>query len=81
MTMNNEGTKQGVELKSVVVSSQAKFNLLSLTALMNVGWQLQGDAKKLILAKDGKPLIFIIQSEHIGVCCLLSESKELYLRN
>lgn len=25
---------------------------------MNGEWQLQGDAKKLILAKDGKPLIF-----------------------
>ena len=39
-------------------NTQAKFNLLSLTALMKVGWQLQGDAKKLILTGDGKALIF-----------------------
>ena len=42
----------------MVVSSQAKFNLLSLTALMKVGWQLQVDEKKLVLTKDGKQLRF-----------------------
>ena len=42
----------------MVVSSQAKFNLLSLTALMKVGWQLHGDTKNLVLTKDGKQLKF-----------------------
>ena len=41
-----------------MVSSQAKFNLLSLTALMKVGWQLHGDAKNLVLTKNGKQLKF-----------------------
>ena len=42
----------------MVVSSQAKFNLLSLTALMKFGWQQQGDAKEFVLTKDDKQLRF-----------------------
>ena len=47
-----------IKLNLVVVSSEAKFNLLSLTALMKVGWQLHGDAKKLILTKNDQQLKF-----------------------
>ena len=49
---------QRIELKSVVVSSQVKFNLLSLTALMRVGWQLHGDARNLVLTKIDKQIKF-----------------------
>ena len=49
--IQNDASDQRIELKSVVVSSQAKFNLLSLTALMKIGWQLHGDAKNLVLTK------------------------------
>ena len=36
--IQKDGKEEGIKLKSVVVSSQAKFNILSLTALIKVGW-------------------------------------------
>ena len=55
---SKNGTGEKIELQSVVVSSQAKFNFLSLTALMKVGWQMQGDANKLTLTRGRKQLVF-----------------------
>ena len=47
-----------IELGSVTVSSGAKFNLLSLTALMRLGWQLHGNKTSLILRKGNKQIKF-----------------------
>ena len=52
------GAREHLELKSVVVSSQVKFNLLSLTSLMKDGWQLKGNADQLTLTKGGKHITF-----------------------
>ena len=46
-------TTSRIELGSVIVSSGANF-LLSLTALMRLGWQLNGNKSSLILREGNK---------------------------
>ena len=66
--IHNDSSEDSIEIKSVVVSSQAKFNLLSLTALMRVEWNLHGNAKQLILTKDGKVYSYSQNTERYVVC-------------
>ena len=54
----NTNATTRIELGSVTVSSGAKFNLLSLTALMRLGWQLHGNKTSLILRKGNKQIKF-----------------------
>ena len=55
---DNANSTTKIELGSVTVSSGAKFNLLSLTALMRLGWQLHGNKTSLILRKGNKQIKF-----------------------
>ena len=55
---HNEATAERIQIKSVVVSSQANFKMLSLAALMKVEWQLQGDNTRHTLTKNSKQLYF-----------------------
>ena len=50
-------TTSRIELGSVIVSSGANF-LLSLTALMRLGWQLNGNKSSLILREGKKQIKF-----------------------
>ena len=55
---HNEATAERIQIKSVVVSSQANFKMLSLAALMNIEWQLQGDNTRHTLTKNSRQLYF-----------------------
>ena len=77
---NENNIQKKIELKSVVVASQVKFNLISLTALMKIGWQLQGDSAKLTLTKGSKQLDLIIRSKDPRKCCLQLKLKGLNQR-
>ena len=53
-----EATAERIQIKSVVVSSQANFKMFSLEALIKVEWQLQGDNTRHTLTKNSKQLYF-----------------------
>jgi len=49
-----------VTLKDVVHTPSSRFNLLSLTRLMNEGWQLKGNKNNLSIEKNGQSINFDI---------------------
>ena len=54
----DEETLQKVTLTDVIVSSQAKFNLMSLTSLIAKGWELSSTPDALIMKKNGQTIKF-----------------------
>jgi hypothetical protein len=60
VTGTNGEEKGRLLLKEVTHSPQAKFNLMSIPALMKKGWVLSGTKKALILEKNKKKVVFDI---------------------
>ena len=50
--LNKEGEKiNPVQIDNVVVSSQARYNLFSITSILKKGWKLKENAEEMIITK------------------------------
>ena len=59
-------------LNDVAYSPQMKYNLCSLSQLMDDGWKMTGDMKGIVMVKKGNKLVFdiVVQTETGLVYCL-----------
>ena len=59
-------------LNDVVYSPQMKYNLCSLSWLMDDGWKMTGDTKGIMMVKKGHKLVFdvLVGSDTTSVYCL-----------
>jgi hypothetical protein len=61
-SINKNGKIQGsIDLSGVMYLKNGRYNLLSVTKIMNSGWKLEGDEKSMSLVKENKKLTFDIK--------------------
>jgi hypothetical protein len=60
--INKNGKLQGsIDLSGIMNLKNGRYNLLSVTKIMNSGWKLEGNEKSISLVKENKKLIFDIK--------------------
>jgi hypothetical protein len=60
--INKNGKLQGsIDLSGVMHLKNGRYNLLTVTKIMNSGWKLEGDEKSMSLVKENKKLTFDIK--------------------
>jgi hypothetical protein len=60
--INKNGKLHGsIDLSGVMYLKNGRYNLLSVTKIMNSGWKLEGNEKSMSLVKDKKKLTFDIK--------------------
>jgi hypothetical protein len=54
----NEKLQGSIDLSGIMYLKNRRYNLLSVTKIMNSGWKLEGDKKSILLVNDKKKLTF-----------------------